>query len=92
METTKWFNPHFNESKSAQHFQPTAKAPLRSLSENLRNMSINDIVICGAMSHMCIDATTRAPFDLGFNCAVAEDAMCNNVHTSFMAALSFPYA
>ena len=61
--------------------------------------------ICGAMSHMCIDATTRAAFDLGFNCVVAEDAcatrdlLFNNkiikasdVHASFMAALSFPYA
>jgi nicotinamidase-related amidase len=76
-----------------------------SLLEILRNERIEDLVICGAMSHMCIDATTRAAFDLGFNCAVAEDACAtmdlffNNktlkaseVHSSFMAALSFPYA
>ncbi len=76
-----------------------------SLLETLRNMRINDLVICGAMSHMCIDATTRAAFDLGFNCVVAENACAtmdlffNNkiikaseVHASFMAALSFPYA
>jgi nicotinamidase-related amidase len=76
-----------------------------SLLETLRNMRINDLVICGAMSHMCIDATTRAAFDLGFNCFVAENACAtmdlifNNkiikaseVHASFMAALSFPYA
>ena len=71
----------------------------------LKNLHIDDLVICGAMSHMCIDATTRAAFDLGFNCVVAEDACAtmdlffNNkiikaseVHASFMAALSFPYA
>ncbi len=71
----------------------------------LKNEHIDDLVICGAMSHMCIDATTRAAFDLGFNCVVAEDACAtmdlyfNNriikapeVHASFMAALSFPYA
>jgi nicotinamidase-related amidase len=59
----------------------------------------------GAMSHMCIDATTRAAFDLGFNCIVAEDACAtkdlifqrkiikaSDVHASFMAALSVPYA
>jgi nicotinamidase-related amidase len=76
-----------------------------SLLEILRELHINDLVICGAMSHMCIDATTRAAFDLGFNCIVAEDACTtidlffNNkvikapeVHASFMAALSFPYA
>jgi nicotinamidase-related amidase len=71
----------------------------------LKNMHIDDLVICGAMSHMCIDATTRAAFDLGFNCVVAEDACAtmdlffnnkiikaSDVHASFMAAFSFPYA
>lgn len=76
-----------------------------SLLETLKNKEINDLVICGAMSHMCIDATTRAAFDLGFNCVVAEDACvtkdlifnektikASEVHASFMAALSAPYA
>ena len=75
------------------------------LSEILKNEKTNNLVICGAMSHMCIDATTRAAFDLGFNCVVAEDACAtkdlnfrnktikaSEVHTSFMAALSAPYA
>jgi nicotinamidase-related amidase len=75
------------------------------LLEMLRNAHIDPLVICGAMSHMCIDATTRAAFDLGFNCVVAEDAcatmdLCFNqeiikaseVHAAFMAALSYPYA
>ncbi|MCP4576063.1 MAG: isochorismatase family protein [Deltaproteobacteria bacterium] len=57
------------------------------------------------MSHMCIDATTRAAFDLGFTCRVAEDACATRdlvfkgrtikaleVHGSFMAALSGLYA
>ncbi|MBI5594384.1 MAG: cysteine hydrolase [Deltaproteobacteria bacterium] len=76
-----------------------------SLSENLKAIKSNNLVICGAMSHMCIDATTRAAFDLGFNCIVAEDACAtrdlnfkgkiikaSEVHASFMAALSAPYA
>ncbi len=76
-----------------------------SLLEILKNANVDTLVICGAMSHMCIDATTRAAFDLGFNCVVAEDACATmdlvfqnkiikaaEVHTSFMAALSFPYA
>ncbi len=76
-----------------------------SLSEILKNKEINDLVICGAMSHMCIDATTRAAFDFGFNCVVAEDACAtkdlnfknkivraSEVHASFMAALSNSYA
>lgn len=75
------------------------------LLEMLKNAHIDNLIICGAMSHMCIDATTRAAFDLGFNCVVAEDACAtmdlffnnkmikaSDVHASFMAALSFPYA
>ncbi|MFW2364901.1 MAG: isochorismatase family protein [Desulforhopalus sp.] len=31
------------------------------------------------MSHMCLDATTRAAFDYGFNCFVAEDACATKV-------------
>lgn len=76
-----------------------------SLQEILKHYKINHLVICGAMSHMCIDATTRAAFDLGFNCIVSEDACATKdlnfkdttikareVHASFMAALSSPYA
>jgi nicotinamidase-related amidase len=73
--------------------------------EILKKEKVDNLVICGAMSHMCIDATTRAAFDLGFNCIVAEDACAtkdlifkgktinsSDVHASFMAALSAPYA
>ena len=62
-------------------------------------------MICGAMSHMCIDATTRAAFDLGFRCVVIDDACATrdllyaertlpavDVHAAFMAALAVPYA
>jgi nicotinamidase-related amidase len=75
------------------------------LLEILKNKKIESLVICGAMSHMCIDATTRAAFDYGFNCVVVEDACAtrdlvfkgktvkaSDVHASFMAALSVPYA
>jgi nicotinamidase-related amidase len=76
-----------------------------SLLEILNRENIDNLVICGAMSHMCIDATTRAAFDLGFNCIVGEDACAtkdlmfksktitaSDVHASFMAALAVPYA
>ncbi len=76
-----------------------------SLLEMLKNLHVDHLVICGAMSHMCIDATTRAAFDLGYHCVVAEDACATRdlifkdkrikaaeVHASFMAALSSPYA
>ena len=76
-----------------------------SLLEVLHEQELSDLVICGAMSHMCIDATVRAAFDFGFNCVVAEDACATrdlvfndkfvkapDVHASFMAALSAVYA
>ena len=76
-----------------------------SLQETLKQQNSYDLVICGAMSHMCIDSTTRAAFDFGFTCSVAEDACATRdlvykgktvkaaeVHASFMAALSVPYA
>lgn len=76
-----------------------------NLLELLQQQNIDRLTICGAMSHMCIDATTRAAFDLGFSCVVAEDACAtrdlsfqdktvkaDKVHAAFMAALSNPYA
>lgn len=75
------------------------------LLEQLKTENITDLLFCGAMSHMCIDATVRAAFDLGFKCRVAEDACATRdlffkdttipasaVHASFMAALSGTYA
>jgi nicotinamidase-related amidase len=76
-----------------------------SLLELLKGQGTYDLVICGAMSHMCIDSTTRAAFDHGFTCTVADDACATkdlvfkgktvkaaDVQASFMAALSVPYA
>ncbi len=76
-----------------------------ALLEILNKEKPDNLVICGAMSHMCIDATTRAAFDFGFNCIVAADACAtkdlifqgksikaSEVHASFMAALAVPYA
>lgn len=71
----------------------------------LDNLDVDSVLICGAMSHICIDAVTRAANDLGYTCAVAHDACAtqkvefngvsvpaNQVHAAFMAALEFGYA
>jgi nicotinamidase-related amidase len=75
------------------------------LAMELKKVSATKLVVVGAMSHMCIDATTRAAFDLGYECTVLSDACATRdlgfegttvpaaqVHASFMAALSAPYA
>jgi nicotinamidase-related amidase len=63
------------------------------------------LVIAGMMTHMCVDATTRAAFDLGYDCVVLKDACATrglsfdgrevtaeNVHAAFLAALGSAYA
>ncbi len=71
----------------------------------LHAAGVEELTIAGAMSHMCIDATTRAAFDLGFTCTVIHDACATRdlafaglaipaaqVHGAFMAALGMRYA
>ncbi len=75
------------------------------LQQELEDLEIEGLVICGAMSHMCIDTTVRAAFDLGYRCSVAADACATrdlefaghkvaaaDVHAAFMAALALPFA
>jgi nicotinamidase-related amidase len=75
------------------------------LLEYLKNKEVKKLVICGMMTHMCIDATTRAAKDLGFSCVVIGDACATkkleimgasieaeDVHNSFLAALNGFYA
>jgi nicotinamidase-related amidase len=71
-----------------------------NLLELLRSWEVDRVVICGMMTHMCVDATTRAASDLGFEVIVAEDACAtrdleyggtvvpaDHVHKAFLAAL-----
>ena len=44
------------------------------LDKVLKEQSVERLIIVGAMSHMCIDAVTRAATDLGYECHVAHDA------------------
>lgn len=44
------------------------------LQEELEKEGISKLIICGAMTHMCIDTTVRAGFDLGYTITVASDA------------------
>jgi nicotinamidase-related amidase len=41
---------------------------------HLRLHQISQLVIVGMMTHMCIDATTRAAADHGFDCFLVQDA------------------
>lgn len=75
------------------------------LGEYLKDNKITEVVIAGMMTHMCVDATTRAAFDFGYKCTVIGDACASrdleingktisadDVHHAFLAALEFFYA
>jgi len=75
------------------------------LLDYLKSKGITDLVICGMMTHMCVDATTRAAKDFGFNIVLIGDACATKdqeingeivkateVQKSFLAALNYYYA
>ena len=95
--------PRAGEAVVEKNFPNAFRAT--DLDQRLRAAGADHVVIAGAMSHMCIDATTRAAFYHGFKCTVAEDACAtralefggrtlpaSDVHAAFMAALASPYA
>jgi nicotinamidase-related amidase len=75
------------------------------LLDHLRREGVTQVVICGMMTHMCVDAGTRAAADFGFECIVLHDACATRalsfrdeiipgpqVHGAFLAALGAAYA
>jgi nicotinamidase-related amidase len=75
------------------------------LLQRLKIDKISSLLICGMMTHMCVDATVRAAFDLGFSSIVTHDACATKelvfngvtvpaklVHASYMAALGAVFA
>ena len=74
------------------------------LKDRLHGNGVEEVVVVGAMSHMCIDATTRAAHDLGFRTVTVHDACATRdvdfngattpaaqVQTAIMHALAFLY-
>lgn len=75
------------------------------LKSHLDANAIDEVVICGNMSHMCVDAATRASADFGYPVTVVHDACASrdlefngvivpaaHAHAAFMSALGFAYA
>jgi len=76
-----------------------------NLLEEIQRLGIQELVVCGAMSHMCIDSTVRAGFDLGLSCVVVADGCATldltyedrvieaaQVHGAYMASLAAVFA
>jgi nicotinamidase-related amidase len=74
------------------------------LKQVLDEQGIDEVVIVGAMSHMCIGATARAATDHGYKTTIVQDACATmdlefggvkvpaeQVHAANMAALAFAH-
>jgi len=75
------------------------------LLEMMQQDSVEQLVICGMQTHMCVEAAVRAAHDFGFTCLVASDACATralqfeehiipakNVHYSTLSTLHGRYA
>lgn len=95
--------PTKNETIIKKHYPNSFKDT--ALASHLTKNHINHLIVVGMMTHMCVEATVRAAYDLGFSCTVLSDACAtknlefNNmlipaqtVHSAFLAALQPLYA
>jgi len=103
MEIHENVKPIADEKVIVKHYPNSFRET--ELLEYLKSNKITDLVICGMMTHMCVDATVRAAKDYGFNCKVIGDACATRdleingetvkaaeVHNSFLAAFNGFYA
>ncbi|MGO3699467.1 MULTISPECIES: cysteine hydrolase family protein [Halomonas] len=94
--------PLGEETVLVKHFPNSFRET--GLQELLDQQNIEEVVIIGAMSHMCIDTTSRAASDLGYKTTIIHDACATldlefdgvtvpapQVHATIMAALAFAY-
>ncbi|MCE1168126.1 MAG: cysteine hydrolase [Sphingobacteriia bacterium] len=102
-EISDIIKPMSHEKIVVKHFPNSFRDT--DLLSHLQSAGITRLVVCGMMTHMCIDATVRAAKDLSFDVILVGDACATrdlqvnslvvesaNVHNSFLAALSYFYA
>lgn len=64
--------PHNNEKVIIKH-SPNSFIDTE-LQDYLNDNEIGELVVCGMMTHICVDSTVRAAKDFGFNTTVISDA------------------
>jgi nicotinamidase-related amidase len=103
VEIHKVVKPISKEKVIVKHFPNSFRET--ELLEYLKSKKITDLVICGMMTHMCVDSTARAAKDLGYSCILIGDACATrdlelnsvrvkaiDVHTTILSALSNFYS
>ncbi|MGH8383079.1 cysteine hydrolase family protein [Pseudomonas sp.] len=111
-----FFTPGSNGAQIHPKVTPLANEPVvlkhkvnaflnTELKTVLDQHEIEAVTVIGSMSHVCIDAFTRAAADFGYNATVIHDACATRdlefngvsvpaaqVHAAYMASLAFAYA
>lgn len=103
VEIHKSVKPISGEKVIEKHYPNSFRET--ELREYLSVNNISDLVICGMMTSMCVDATVRAAKDLGYNCELVADACAapniefggqtingKDVNTAIVGALNYYYA
>jgi bifunctional isochorismate lyase / aryl carrier protein len=73
---------------SKHHYSAFRETGLEAI---LRAEGITTVVICGCMTHICVDTSAREAFQAGFDVAVVRDACSStqaSLHRSSLACLS----
>jgi len=102
VEINRLVEPEGDEPVITKHYPNGFRET--TLLSHLQQSGITQLVIAGMMTHMCVDATTRAATDYGFDCRIIEDACAtrnltlhaqvvaaSDVHAAFLAALNGAY-
>lgn len=103
VEFHPFVEPAPGEAVIEKHFPNSFRGT--ALQDHLDELDVKRLAFAGMMTHMCVDATVRAAFDLGYQCVVLGDACATRelefghvkvpaaqVHAAFLAALGQVYA
>jgi nicotinamidase-related amidase len=95
--------PESDEAVVRKHFPNSFRET--DLHERLQGLGVTRLTVAGMMTNMCVDATVRAAFDMGYAITVLHDACAArelafegqpipapHVHGAFLAALGMVYA
>ncbi|MBI5018108.1 MAG: cysteine hydrolase [Deltaproteobacteria bacterium] len=95
--------PLLGETILTKHFPNSFRDT--GLHAHFQGLDLTELVVCGMMSHMCVDTTVRAAFDLGYTVTLVPAACATRdlvfegqtipaaaVHGAYMAALGSVFA
>ena len=95
--------PQAGEPVLDKHFPSSFRGT--HLQADLERLGARQLLMAGMMTHMCVDSTVRAAFDLGYECQLAHDACATralsfagqsvsaqDVQAAYVAALASPFA